>query len=417
VNVKIERYVKEKAERMSNMLTNIFYIGHLQEIGGVETYLYEIAKKYENIDITVIYNTADQKQLNRLKRKVRCIKYNNETIECEKAFFNYDISIIDNVKAKKYVEIIHADYVEQNIVPHIHPKIDEYYGVSEIACKSFTQLTGLKCELLRNPLTIDEEDSKRVLFLVSATRLSKGKGKDRMIKLIDELTINQIPFLWLIFTTDTNAIDNPNIIYMKPRLDVRQYINAIKGKGYGVQLSDSEGDCYFTRECEAFGVPVLVTQCPSFKTQGIEDGINGYYLDFDMKNIDINKIYNNIPEYEGYINQDKWNEILINKKSNYKEEIKMKYLVEATNKYVEKNVFDGELTKINGKKYIPKKGEQWIVTYERKEVLVNNGFAKEVKEISEIEKAVKDVNKETAVKPIVKTATKPAVKKPVKKSK
>lgn len=371
------------------MFANIFYIGHLQEIGGVETYLYEIAKKYGDIDITVIYKTADKKQLSRLKKKVRCVKYNNETIECEKAFFNYDISIIDNVKAKKYVEIIHADYVEQNIVPHIHPKIDEYYGVSEIACKSFTQLTGLKCELLRNPLTIDEEDSKRVLFLISATRLSKGKGKDRMIKLIDELTINQIPFIWLIFTTDTNAIDNPNVIYMKPRLDVRQYINAIKGKGYGVQLSDSEGDCYFTRECEAFGVPVLVTPCPSFKAQGIEEGINGYYLDFDMRNIDINKIYNNIPEYKGYINEDRWNEILINKKSNYKEELMKEYKVKVIEGFndIEANIYR-------------KVDDEFICNEERYRYLDGeNIYKKKVVELVEvIEKAEPIIQKEKSVK-------------------
>ena len=33
---------------------------------------------------------------------------------------------------------------------------------------------------------------------------------------------------------------NENIIYMKPKLNIRPYIASIKGKGYGVQLSDCE---------------------------------------------------------------------------------------------------------------------------------------------------------------------------------
>lgn len=379
--------------------SNIFYIGNLQEIGGVETYLYEIAKKYGDLDITIVYKIADEKQLERMKKKVRCVKYKEQVIECELAFFNYDISIIENVNAKKKIEIIHADYIEQNIIPHIHPDIDEYYGVSEIACKSFTELTGIKCELLRNPLTIDEEDSKRVLFLVSATRLSKGKGKERMIKLANELSKKNIPFLWLIFTNDTNAISNQNVIYMKPRLDVRPYINAIKGKGYGVQVSDSEGDCYFTRECEALGVPVLVTPCPSFKAQGIEDEKNGYIIDFDMKNLDVEKIYNDIPQYEGYIQEDRYNEILINKKSNYKEELKMRFKVKATNKYKETNTFDGELSREKGvAKYYPEENEEWIVSKERADILAEKGFVTIVEEIKEEEEEAKKVTRKRTKK-------------------
>ena len=51
-------------------------------------------------------------------------------------------------------------------------------------------------------------------------------------------------------------------------------------------------------------------------------------------------------------------------------------------------------------KYIPKEGEQWEVSYERKERLVELGYVKEVKEIKEgvIETAVKEVKTEKAVR-------------------
>ena len=47
--------------------TNIFYFDRLNKIGGVETFFYEIAKKYCDNDITVFYSYGDLKQIQRLK--------------------------------------------------------------------------------------------------------------------------------------------------------------------------------------------------------------------------------------------------------------------------------------------------------------------------------------------------------------
>lgn len=163
------------------------------------------------------------------------------------------------------------------------------------------------------------------------------------------------------------------------------------------------GDCYFARECEALGVPLIVTPIESFKEQGLKDGENCYYVPFNMENIDINKIANNIPSYDGYLLDDNWEEILEKGKSTYKEEMKMRYLVEATNKYEKTSNFDLELSKQRGvKKYIPKQGEQWEVDFERKEKLVELGYVEVVEEIKEVETAVKEVKKEKAVKKVTK---------------
>lgn len=146
-----------------------------------------------------------------------------------------------------------------------------------------------------------------------------------MIKLAEELDKANVNYLWLVFTNDTNAIQNKNVIYMEPRLNIRPFIASIKGKGYGVQLSDCEGDCYFTRECEALGVPLLVTPVQSFKEQGLKDGINCYYIPFnveELKESKIQKIVNKIPEYEPYKIDDIWNKILVKGKSKYEQEKK-----------------------------------------------------------------------------------------------
>lgn len=87
------------------------------------------------------------------------------------------------------------------------------------------------------------------------------------------------------------------------------------------------GDCYFTRECEALGVPLLVTPVQSFKEQGLKDGENCYYIPFnvdELKKEKIKKIVNNIPVYEPFKIEDKWNTILVKGKSKYKKENKIK---------------------------------------------------------------------------------------------
>lgn len=313
--------------------TNLFCVSNFNVIGGVETFIYELTKKYKDLDITVLYRTGHINQIARISKNVRIIKYNKKLkIKCKKAFLNYSNDLIDIVDAEEYIKIIHALYKTQKLHVTIDPKINKYIAVSNAAAKEFEELTGIKCEVIRNPLTILETDIKPILYLVSATRLTKEKGKSRMEilgKLLNEKGIN---YLWLVFTNDTESIDNPNIVYLKPRLNVIDYIYSLKGKCYGVQLSDCEGDCYFTRECESLGIPLLVTPVESFKEQGLVDGLNCYYLPFDMKNIDIDKIVNNIPEYKpfGYI--DKWDKELINVKSKYKE-VNMKVKVKCIRQY------------------------------------------------------------------------------------
>ena len=363
--------------------TNVFYIQHLNIIGGTEQFVYELTRKYKDIDITVIYKTGHWKQIERIAKNVRIIKYSGEKIKCKKAFFNYSIDIIDNVEAEECIQIIHAMYKTNKITPKLNNKITGYYAVSEIAAKEWEELTGIKAKVVRNPLQMLE--TKPVLFLVSATRLTAEKGKDRIETLGNMLNEKGIDYLWLIFTNDDSKIDNHNICYVKPRLNVRQYLYTLKQTGniYGVQLSDCEGDCYFTRECEALGIPLLITPIPSFKEQGLIDGKNCYYLPFDMEDIDIDKIVNKIPKYEGYIREDKWIDELIKVKSNYKEE-EMKVKVKCTYSYT-----DVELNKD-----IPL-GYEWIVDKKRADVLLANPH-----HLVEIVEYIQDEKpKEKAVKP------------------
>ena len=266
-------------------MKNIFYFHHLNQIGGVENMFYELAKKYNNFDITIYYDVGDQKQIDRLKKYVRVKKYQGERIKCEKAFFNYNMDIIDNVDANDYYLIIHADYKAQKIVPYIHPKINKFIGVSQAVCDTFKEITGHDCRLCYNPITIDAP--KRVLTLVSATRLTKEKGSHRMEMFAKTLDNAGIPYMWYIFTNSKPTIDSPNVVYKQPTLEINDYL---QNADYVVQLSDTESYCYTIVESLLLGTPVIVTNWPCLKELGVTEKY-GFILPFDMKNIPIQDIY------------------------------------------------------------------------------------------------------------------------------
>lgn len=299
---------------------NIFYFSHINSIGGVETFFSNIAKKYQDYDITVLYKTGDQEQINRLKKYVRCLHYNNQKVKCKKFFINYNIDIIDNVEAEEYIQIVHTVYNEY-WKPYPHPKITKYVGVSKVACEAFEKVMNIPCELCYNPILVDE--SNKVLRLMSATRLTSEKGKERMVQLSKLLDEAGIPYLWLIFTDDNLPINNPSIMYMKPRLNITPYM---KGAHYVVQLSnDVEGFGFTPGESLSVGTPVIVTDVRAFKEIGVNKD-NGFILNLDMNNVPIQEIY----EKAGNFNfkyeppKDVWNKLLAPGKSTYQEELNWK---------------------------------------------------------------------------------------------
>ena len=307
---------------------NMFYFPFINVIGGVETFFYNLAKKYKNNDILIVYNTGNIDQIKRFRKYVRTLEYKGQNIICEKAFFNYSVSIIDNVKADEYIQIIHADYEAQGLFPSTNPKITRYLCVSEHAKEVFEKLTGKEAELAYNPFSF--EKPKKVLRLISATRLTREKGKERIIKLKNALHAAGIPFIWTIYTNDKSRITDSSLRYEEPSLDILNYIGA---SDYLVQLSDSEAYCYSVVEALSIGIPVIVTDCPVFKEIGVENGKNGFILPFDMSEIPIDDIYKGVPEFQYRAPKDTWRDIFAPGKSQYQEDMKTMVEVEAIKHY------------------------------------------------------------------------------------
>ena len=288
---------------------NAFFFNHIQAIGGTESFLYYLAKKYKNREITVFYRTGDPQQLSRLQKYVRVQRYNDEPIKCKKAFFNYTLEAIDKVEADEYIQVIHTDFKAMGIMPQTHPKLTGYIAVSQTAADSFKELTGNECEVCYNPLSIDKK--RDILILMSATRLSREKGKARIEKLANRLELEGINYRWWIFTTDKNAIQNENIVYMKPEISITQFMPLAD---WFVQLSDDcEGYGYSVVEANEMGVPCITTPVKVFD----ELGIQGVKVDFDVTDVPIDKIKKGM-KVNFKAPADKWNEILTPDKSTYK---------------------------------------------------------------------------------------------------
>lgn len=389
------------------MISNVYWVGNLNVIGGVETAIYELAKMFQDYDFVVYYNSIPSSQLKRLKQYVKCIKYKGELIKCKKFFCNYDISIIDNVEAKEYIEIVHCVFKHNVLKPHTHEKITKYYAVGKEACDSFKEITGKECEVLHNPLQVDKP--RKVLKLISATRLASDKGKlvQRMQRLVNELEIANIPYIWNIFTNGEHLIKGKGVVYLEPRIEIRDYI---ADADYLVQLSDTEAFCYSVLESLYLNTPVIVTPIPCFEEMGVKQGINSYILDFDMNNIPIYDIYKNIPKFSYQPLKNEWYDIIEKKKGNYKEELQMKFKVKALINFndLEEN-----------KERIANKSE-WICSKERAEFLLEHKAIEIIEELKEkdiepkteiLEDPYKDYNVE---KPIKKTTKKKTSKKEVK---
>jgi len=374
---------------------NILYIRDFSEIGGVETFIWEMVKKYKDRDIAVVYKNAHPNQLKRVRQYCRAYQHTNQKINCKVAIINYDISIIDYItpdiwkeNAKKdegIIQVIHGDY-ENPAYPCKPPTDDRiklYVGVTKYICESFKRITGLENVTFGyNPLTIEEDEP--CLKLISATRLSKIKGKDRMIKLANALDNAGISYIWYVFTNEKDTINNPNIIFMKSRLDVSRWL---KDSDYLIQLSDTEACSYAINEALYRNIPVIVTPLPYLKEIGVKDGINSYIMNFDCNNMDhIVQNIRNIPKFNFKHLEDKYAEILAKGKSRYEEEKNMNVRVRALKKF--EGIRDIE------RDVRPKAGDEWETSFERAEYLLQNGVIEIIGEIRD-EKPTENVSRET----------------------
>lgn len=289
----------------------VIYTSKTFAIGGIETFTYNFCMNMKDYyDILVLYDVMDLQQIKRLREHVRVMKNNpRKVINCDTLIVN---RITDNnppnVNFKQKIQMVHSCKLEKF---YAIPKDNDYVvPVSQTAYDSYkTNIDN--CHVINN-MTYNSKPNK-VLKLISATRLTFEKGEDRMIKLAQKLQKCGVPFVWYMFTEKHLKEDIPGIVYMKPTLNIRDYIADCD---YLVQLSDSEGFCYSIVEALELGVPVLTTPITVLDEIGYKEKDCGYIIPFNV-NVSkefINDIYNKIPKvkykYDNKKRINEWREIL-----------------------------------------------------------------------------------------------------------
>lgn len=349
------------------MNTNLFFFKSLNKIGGIETFFYNLAKKYgKDYDITIMFSDGDIEQIRRLAKYVRVKRWDMKSrVRCKRCFVTFHASILDLIDADEYIQVLHGDYKSLGVVPQSHPKITKWISVSEVVRNAYKDIVGEDSTVSYNPLVW--EKPKKALRLVSATRLTKDKGWKRMLQLAKTLDDNGIPFQWDIYTDTPKTDCNPSMIMHEPRLDV---INYIAAADYFVQLSDSEGYCYSIVEALCAGVPVLVTDFPVAHEIGVKNGVNGYILPLDMETIPINEISKGIKRFKYEPLPDRWNELLLPVPPDYDEEMRQIVRVRA------KRVFIDIAREYKYVEY----AEEWECTRDRAEELYDLGLVEIVGE-------------------------------------
>ena len=296
---------------------NIIYMPTISALGGIETYVYELVKKYKDLDIAVVSKYCDEKQRERIEKYCRVYIYTNEDIECKVAIINYDQTIINKISPKaKIYQTIHADYT-QNIYkdkPKDNARITGFICITKyLQDKMSAYLPKEKLLYNFNPLTI--EDNEKPIILVTASRLHKNKGVERMKKLIAEMEKQNINYIWYIITNDIGVIQNPNVIFIKNRLDVSRFVNQAT---YVVLLSDSEACSYTLNEALYRNIPIITTSLPYLDEIGVRNNENAYIINFDCSNIEevVSKI-KDVPKFNFKRIEDNYNKILSKTKSKY----------------------------------------------------------------------------------------------------
>ena len=366
----------------------ILYHTNPLKFGGVDTFDYNFCKKLQNqYEILFLYKEGNQDTINRLKKLnisvekyKECKKYICDICLLASAWGGYPETVL--ARTGRYIQMIHADYIrakETGFVYEKWHKTTEYVAVGKHVTSVFKKLYPKEKVTTIYNILDDRQETHHILKLISATRVSKEKGYDRMLKLAQALKEHNIKFRWIIFTDlklyQQKPFDMEEIVYMNPSHDIFDYIVEAD---YGVQLSDTEGYCYFVNECLQYGTPVISTNYPS-SYESIEDGINGYLLDMDLSNLDIDKIVNSIPNKFKYIekgNTTDWIK-LFNKRVYIP---KIKYKVIALKDYIDKrpeliidDVFEHN---DSGNAIIRKNNIYYLYDQDRAGELLDTGYVK-----------------------------------------
>lgn len=293
------------------------------KIGGIESANLQIARAFSDKNIVFVFMIPNLNHMLELGKTCDVIWDNGyQTFDVDVLIMtNYDSApaIIDRVKAKKIYQQIHADFANlkkmslwKDFYWKPHQRIDKILAVSETAKQGLETSFGLRSTVVPNVLVTVEKSKRPMVFLV-LSRASAEKGIDRVREFIDRMDAAGKNFVVYICSTVSGIVKedlekNRHVVIVEP--NINNYI-MLGVADYLIQLSLNESYCYSVREALEEQVPCIVSRIPEFEKL-IQDGKNGYILDDDLGNLDIEKIFSKVPKPKPYREEipEIWNKVL-----------------------------------------------------------------------------------------------------------
>lgn len=299
---------------------------YLNNIGGIETACDHLARTFKDENITFVVNALSDGAMDLVER----LREHHEVIldldqdmthEADVILFFTPIMIetdISKYKARKMYQVVHSDigglmeYQRwQDFKWSPDPRIDKVLAVSDTVQKGIKEKLGIDSVVVPN--IFNPRPDRRVFLFMS--RATSEKGLDKVLKMADKFDEAKKDYTLII----SSRVDpygplwpaiqsNPRIMYV----DSSMYNDVLyRCADYLVQLSGIESYCYTIREALAHKVAVIGSKIPEIQ-KVIKDGVNGYLLDDDLGNLDIEKIFNEVPRPKGYGEKvpDIWHKVL-----------------------------------------------------------------------------------------------------------
>lgn len=338
------------------------YLSNWNLLGGVETMTKNFCKRMSvHYSITLLYDVvASQSLVEEMQKYCEVVKVDFRQTYSFDLFISssaWGKSAFDRIKAKCYIQMVHADY--RHIIDGwaFNYKPDglttHHVCVGETVKIGFEHITKLKCDaiiynLLDNTIKHEKKKKNKVLNLITCSRLSGEKGFKRMKQLADQLDTKGVDYVWNVWgDTSSQYAKNiikefancPNVFFKGITTEPHKEINKAD---YLVQLSDTEGFAYSVYEAMQVKTPCIITPFASGREQ-ITHGINGYIVPFEMDVIDFDAILRKdlkVPEFEELGKEEHWISFLDSCLEWYKENVVTVRIIDVVQKYSIGDVID-----------------------------------------------------------------------------